>query len=259
MPSSAHTPTSHRHVTWCAHDRVLAALPYHSIESIHPPKTGGGTVETYLKRCQRFVIDLRLPDGRSHHYDYMAGAFAGRTTRFNVSLAVVSLRDPAERVVSQWMMVHGALSNKTMALESASRSWVLADLPQLLQAANLRVNGRFKGILPYPYYFQQIAWNDTRVAVICTETLSDDVLRLRQAVCPELSGSPDEIQLKNYSSQLQKHVARSKNVGYNISLELRKALYAKMPNDKALYDHFCRRRTGILRGTIARHSDACAD
>ena len=81
--------------------------------------------------------------------------------------------------------------------------------------------------------------------MICTETLSKDLIWLRRTVCPELSGAADEAQLQDRDSPLQVHVGRS--VEYTISPELREALYAKWPEDKQIHDHYCACRVSAGR------------
>lgn len=241
----------------------LSTLPDFAIEYVHPSKTGGGTVESFLAPCRRFVgQSQRVHTGSSHHFDTLYKGFQGETSKFNVSLAVISLRDPAERAISHWMMVHGAITNTTMSRVGSSRSWTIADAKKLISTANLRVNGRFKGLFHYhTHYFPGIAVrNDSRIVALCTETLTEDLIQLRDAACPELAGRADEQALKNKTVKAKAyskmHIARASGSQYNISQELRQAIYRAFPLDRDLHQYYCECRPDAPATSLSKDAGA---
>ena len=138
---------------------------------LHPQKTGGGSAEAlFLSPCRPYI---RLVDD---HVATVTQALAGH---FGPGRPIIVLRDPADRLVSEYYMHQNADANcpalnrtarsagrncNDNFVRVAAREWTVADMDRLLSSAA-------HGIHSLSYYFGASALKDaykyTRTAPCC--------------------------------------------------------------------------------------------
>jgi len=190
---------------------------------LHVPKTGGASVRQALANCSARVA--------VEYGNHVLGAARILASGRRAALA---LRDPADRVVSEWdwskeRRGHDYLASERRGVHGLAsglsrRNWTLDDAPALLGHAA-------KSLKPMHPFLADVNRSDERLSVLCTERLDADLAAFARARgCP----APRAARLHRTSAS-----ATSER---RMSDDLRAALRHAMPEDDALHARFCRRR-----------------
>lgn len=145
----------------------------------------------------------------------------------------MALRDPADRVVSEWdwskeRRGHDYLASERRGVHGlvtglSGRNWTLADASALIGHAS-------KSLKPMHPFLAGVDPSDERLTILCTERLDGDLAAFAKANdCP-----PPQIARLHRTSA-------SATSQRSMSQDLRAELRRSMPEDDALHARFCRR------------------
>ena len=172
---------------------------------VHVPKTGGATARAALANCSGVFVE---------YANHVLGV--ARVLRLGRN-ATLALREPADRVVSEW---HWSKDELGRDARLSDRAWALADAPALLAHAAKR-------LAPMHPFFDDVAEDDARVRVLCTERLAADL----GALARDRGCAASVPRLHRTAASATSH--------HDMTAELRAELRRAYARDAALHDHYC--------------------
>lgn len=195
---------------------------------IHIAKNGGGSAYEYLRECR----NVQVPFG-AHKISVAMVLAVNRS-------AIVVLRDPADRVISeyQWSssldlgkdyddhVHHSHVRPHDTAPQGMS--WNATLLPALLAHAKAHLK-------PQAFYTGGASLNDSKVTVLCTEQLSLGLEQISRRLC----NAPTSHNITRAVPWLHRTQAPGEGVHYNMTEDLRQVLRRAYAQDTELHQRYC--------------------
>ena len=192
---------------------------------VHVAKNGGGSVFEYLHDCPNVIV----PFG-AHKISVAMVLAVNRS-------AIVALRDPADRVISeyQWSALDLGKDYDDHVRRSHIRAhdtvapgtrWNMSHLGTLLSHARANLK-------PQVEKLGGARLEDPRVNVLCTERLTAGLEHLSRKLCAHRNSSMRAV------PWLHRTQATGEGLHYNMTKELRQALLRAYAQDSELHQRFC--------------------
>ena len=201
---------------------------------VHIPKTGGGTIAEYIgSHCKNASNILLPPGGHETHIRHVL-----QTAR----RAYTSIRDPADREIGVYQFAFEYFGNPNVNHGQnhapPGRHWTIGNLSQLLPRDGTGAAWNWYDTR-YSAYWKDVSLDDPRVNVMCMERgLDFGVSDMMQRDCPGTNASA--VALSNvHQSHSKERADGLPSATYNMTCELRRALYQRQAADLRIYRHFC--------------------
>ena len=199
---------------------------------VHVPKNGGGSADVFFRGCAGVYVAFA-----QHALGIKSVLDLSRT-------AVVVLRDPADRVISEYQwgrlnfgkdyddghhLIH-TLGNDT----APPRVWKESDMGPLIMRAYH--NSKLK---PQHTYFAGVASNDRRVRVLCMDRLAEGLAQVAEEACAGGLASFRAREVPRLHRTQSPKLEQASSSRYTMTDGLRKMLNKVYATDAQLYARHC--------------------